>query len=313
MPEPAGSEFKLIEEAFRSQCRFKHPYTRISNGDDASVHCFPSVMELVVSTDCFVAGIHWPDDFPLPDAGEKAIGSALSDLAAMGAEAAWIWLGVQAVSPADAVAVGKGVSIATNRYQVELAGGDTTRSSVNAISVTVGGLVPEGKAMRRDAAEVGDDIWLIGNPGSASFGLNQWKRGIRDGVYIDRFRKVSPLLHEGIHLRQSGVHCCIDVSDGLLQDADHCAEKSGVGMHLRLDAIPDYHILLQSVPAEDARGFILAGGEDYALLFTAPISLRSELHQFASKVGSCELGNGVRVSLDNNPLQLKRRGWDHFS
>ncbi|MFQ5356346.1 MAG: thiamine-phosphate kinase [Mariprofundaceae bacterium] len=308
----AESEFELIEKAFRSQCRFTHPYTRIPNGDDASVHCFSSDMELVVSTDCFVSGIHWPEDFPLPDAGDKAIGAALSDLAAMGAEAAWIWLGIQAVSSAEAVAVGQGVSIAVNRYQLELAGGDTTRSSVNAISVTVGGLVPVGTAMRRDTAKVGDDIWLLGNPGSASFGFDQWRRGIRDGIYIDRFRRALPLLHEGAGLRQAGVRCCIDVSDGLLQDAGHCAEKSGVGMHLRLDAIADYHLLLKSVPADEAQDYILTGGEDYALLFTAPVSLRPELHQFASQIGSCELGKGMRVSLDNKPVKLRRRGWDHF-
>jgi len=313
MPAQVDSEFKLIEKAFRSKCRLTQPYTSISNGDDASVHALPAGMELAVSTDIFVAGIHWPEDFPLPDAGDRAVGAALSDLAAMGAEAAWVWLGVQAVSSADMVAVGRGVSKAVNRYQVELAGGDTTRAPVNAISVTVGGFLPAGEAMRRNAAEVGDDIWILGHSGSAAFGLDQWKRGVRSGIYVDRFRQVSPLLDEGRCLRQSGVRCCIDVSDGLLQDAGHCAGRSEVGMHLHLDAISDYHTLLKSVSVENAQDYVLSGGEDYGLLFTAPVSLRNNLHQSACRIGSCEPGNRVRVSLDDKPVRMNRKGWDHFA
>ncbi len=310
----ASSELELIEKTFAGQCRHVHPHTCVSNGDDASVHDLPGGMELAVSTDCFVAGVHWPDDFSLVEAGERSLGAALSDMAAMGAEAAWTWLAVQATSASDAEALGKGLTAAIQRYGLELAGGDTTRSPTNAVSIVVAGLVPAGKAMCRNAAKTGDDVWLLGHLGHASLGLDLWKQGIHGGRFVSRFRKVSPLLSEGQQLRKAGIRCCIDISDGLLRDADHIAKKSGLAIHIWIDAIPDYQALLESVDEKRAQHYVLSGGEDYALLFTAPADLRVEMRRLdACRIGICEEGNGIRVSLDGQPVQGREMGWDHFA
>ena len=117
------SEFELIEQAFRRHSPPVHPMTRVANGDDASVHEVPLDMELVISTDTSVAGIHWPDNFPLDQAADRAVCAALSDLAAMGAEACWLWVSVLTKAAADAETMGIGVNAALNRYSVELAGG----------------------------------------------------------------------------------------------------------------------------------------------------------------------------------------------
>lgn len=310
----ASSETELIEKTFAGQCRYVHPYTRVPNGDDASIHNLPEGMELAVSTDCFVAGVHWPDDFSLVEAGERSLGAALSDMAAMGAETAWTWLTVHAASAADAEALGRGLTAAIQRYRLELAGGDTARSPTNAVSIVVAGLVPAGNAMCRDAAKAGDDLWLLGHLGHASLGLDLWKQGIHGGRFVSRFRKVSPLLSEGLQLRKVGIRCCIDISDGLLRDADHIAKKSGLAIHIWMDAIPDYHTLLESVNADRAQHYVLSGGEDYALLFTAPEGFRAKLRKLAAcRIGICKEGHGVRVSLNDQPVQVREMGWDHFA
>jgi len=306
-----NAEFELIERVFRPG--FIHERTSISNGDDASVHNIPQGMELAISLDHFVAGIHWPEDFPLIDAGDRAIAAALSDMAAMGAEPAWIWLGVQAISIEAAEAMGNGAIAAMERYGLELAGGDTTRSSVNGLGVTVGGLVRQGLALRRDAAGAGDNVWLIGNSGYASLGLEQWRQGIRSGTYVDHFRKVVPLLDEGQRLLRLGVHCCIDVSDGLIQDASHIARASGLSLHLHVDSIPDLSLLAEITGFETARRLVLSGGEDYALLCTADPSLSGVLREFAICIGSCKEGSGVKVFLNSRPLLINETGYEHFA
>jgi len=306
-----NAEFELIERVFRPG--FVHGCTSIANGDDASVHNIPEGMEVAVSTDHFVAGIHWPEDFPLVDAGARAVAAALSDMAAMGADPAWIWLGVQAVSVKAAETMGQGVIAAIGCYGLELAGGDTTRSPVNALGITVGGLLRQGSALRRDGSKVGDDVWLIGHSGYAALGLEQWRKGIRSGAYVGHFRKVVPLLAEGQRLLRLGVRCCIDVSDGLIQDAAHIARASRLALHLQVDCIPDLSTLAEIAGFETAQRFVLSGGEDYALLCTADPSLSEVLREFATCIGSCKEGSGVKASLNSRPLPINETGYEHFA
>ncbi len=306
------SEFELIEQAFRRHSPPAHPMTRVANGDDASVHEIPPDMELVISTDTSVAGIHWPDDFPLDQAADRAVCAALSDLAAMGAEACWLWLSVLAKAAADAEIMGKGVNAALNRYSVELAGGDTVAAPVNALCLTVGGVLPKGAAMRRDSAKFGDDLWLCGMTGRSALGLRQWQEGQHDGRFVLDFCRVEPLLKEGIRLRELGVKCCIDVSDGLLQDAGHVARASGVGMSVNLESLPGWQEVISEVSYEQALSSVLAGGEDYALLFTVPVDLRSKLETLAERIGSCSQGSCVEVLHDGQAIQAPMKGFDHF-
>jgi len=309
----SDGEFDLIERAFRDHAPPANPYTSITNGDDASVHGIPSNMELAISSDASVSGVHWPEAFPLEQAADRAACAALSDLAAMGAEACWLWSCVQAVTAADAERMGQGINAALHRYGVELAGGDTVYSSVNAISLTVGGVLPRGEGMRRDAGSHGDDLWLWGTSGFASFGLSQWQEGHHNGDYTRYFSTIRPLLKEGIRLRRLGVRCCIDVSDGLLQDATHLARASGMGLQIWLDRVPGWRQLADACSHGLALSHVLAGGEDYALLFTAPVGLRSELDGLASRIGACSREASVRVLLHGKPVDVSRAGFDHFA
>jgi len=306
------NEFTLIEQAFRRRAPFVHRLTRLGNGDDASVHAVPEGHELVVSTDISMQGVHWPDDFPLRDAARRAVNAALSDMAAMGAAPAWTWLGVMAKSSGDAQRMGQGVAMVLRQQKIELAGGDTVHAPVNALSLAVAGLLPRGSGMRRNAAHAGEDVWLHGSAGLAAYGLRQWQAGERTGRYIPAFRDVCPLLEAGVQLREMGVACCIDVSDGLLADARHLSEASGVALHLRLQDVPGFSELKAAMNEEKAMHLVLGGGEDYALLFTASPRMRESLGGMARRIGECRQGKGVYVTLCGEKAHCVQAGYDHF-
>ncbi len=305
-------EFDLIQQAFRQGSPDPHPNTSVINGDDASVHAVPAGMELVVSTDSSIAGVHWPDTFPLDKAADRAVCAALSDLAAMGAEACWAWVSVMSSSRNDLMVIGKGVNAALSRYCVELSGGDTVSSPVNALSITVAGIVPKGCAMCRNRAGNGERVWMIGKAGFSSLGLKQWMAGMQDGCFKRYFAEVRPKLEQGIRLRDLGVRCCIDVSDGVLQDAGHITAASGVAMRLELSDFPDWEMLCRKVGEKDAVQAVVGGGEDYALIFTAPEGMDG-LDSFATCIGRCSSGEGVEIRLNGKTLEGLRPGYDHFS
>ncbi|MDX8391239.1 MAG: thiamine-phosphate kinase [Mariprofundaceae bacterium] len=306
-------EFDLIQQAFRQKAPLIHHTTHLANGDDASVHALPAGFELVVSSDMSVAGVHWPDDFPLTDAANRAVNAAFSDLAAMGAQACWVWCCAAVSDAASAADMGEGIAAALAKYDVELAGGDTVQAQTNSLSVTVGGMLPEGTAMRRDAACGEDEVWLCGHTGLAAYGLQQWQKGLRSDAEIGGFRVITPQLDAGVFFRQAGVRCCIDVSDGLLADAGHLAVASGVGIEIETEKSPGFDALCQHLPRAEAVQLTLSGGEDYALLFTAPAALHEKLTTLASCIGRCTVGAGITATLDGENVEISRRGYDHFS
>ncbi len=316
------SEFGLIERLFKDAGGSQHAFTRLAIGDDASIHQPHAGMELVVSTDSSVQGIHWPGNFPLDKAADRAVCAALSDIAAMGAEAVCAWLNVMAEDSHAVEALGAGSTRALKRYDVELAGGDTCRSASNALSVTVAGQLPQDSAMRRDAALNSDDIWLVGRVGFHALGLQQWmsdqkarernQGNQKQGVFVTCFESIVPQLHAGIQLRELGVSCCIDVSDGLLQDAGHIAAASETEMDIEVTAVPDWEILHQHAGEEAALQSVAHGGEDYALLFTAPANM-SLPDGLAVRIGHCRQGEGVNLLLNGEKTDVQKTGFDHFA
>ncbi len=306
----SDTEFELIERCFKGQGGTSTSFTRLGIGDDASIHQPRAGMELVVSTDTSVQGIHWPDDLPLAKAADRAVCSALSDLAAMGAEAVAVWVNLMSQDRASVEGMAEGVSAALKRYNVELAGGDTSRAPVNAIAVTVAGELPEGTSMRRDLAKVGDNIWLAGKVGFHALGLQQWLDGQHEGEYVHHM-EIKPLLAEGVKLREMGVRCCIDVSDGLLQDAGHIASASGIGMDIEATELPEWLDMCEALGEKEFLDAALCGGEDYALLFTAPAHMDFP-ESLATKIGQCQPGEGVSVYQAESHCDVKGRGFLHF-
>ena len=308
----SDNEFSLINKHFKGQGGQSHPFTTLSIGDDASLHRLDAGMELVVSTDTSVENVHWPDDLALEIAADRAVCSALSDLAAMGAEAVAVWVNVMAKDKAAVKAMAKGVSDALKRYNVELVGGDTCSSATNALAVTVAGQLPQGSAMRRDGAQLGDNIWISGKLGFHALGLQQWMSGTESGPFVHHIHEIIPRLETGVLLREAGVSCCIDVSDGLLQDAQHLASASGVGMDIEVSRLTEWSKLCDQLGDKNgALEAVIHGGEDYALLFTAPVSMHIP-DTVAVNVGRCRTGSDVQIYLDGERCHMKKQGFLHF-
>ncbi len=307
----SAGEFTLIDTCFKDQGGSSNDFTRLGIGDDASIHHLKPGMELVVSTDTSVEGVHWPEDCPLDNAADRAVCSALSDLAAMGAEPLCAWLNVMARDSDAVQEMGLGATRALRRYDVELVGGDTCRSPVNALSATVAGQLPEGSAMRRDQAGASDSLWLVGRLGFHALGLQQWQAGNHEGEFVPHFDELKPQLQAGIRLRELGVKCCIDVSDGLLQDASHLADTSHIGMDIEITSVPEWQLLCSKAGEASALQAVAHGGEDYALLFTAPAQMEVP-DGLAVKIGSCREGSGVRLLQSGQSIEVGKTGFDHF-
>jgi thiamine-monophosphate kinase len=201
-----------------------------------------------------------------------------------------------------------------------LAGGDTVASRSGwAVSVTVLGLVEEGRALRRDRARPGDGIFLSGPVGDSAAGLD-FMLGRLDlpaalaAALVEAHNRPPFELALGRALVVAGGRCAIDVSDGLLADLGHILERSGVGARVETDRIPLSPALRKAAQAAgtDPLGWALAGGEDYRLLFTLEPGREkglSPLHpigEITEKSGLVLLRGGREIPAP------KRGGYDHF-
>lgn len=291
-------------------------------GDDAALLQPPAGMLLVVAMDTLNAGIHFPPDTAPADIGWKALAVNLSDLAAMGATPAWCTLSLSLPEP-DAAWVDAfldGFDALARQHAVALVGGDTTRGPLS-VCVTAFGVVAPGRALRRDAARVGDDIWVSGTPGDAAAALAQWSAGgARDPVLRDRLDRPTPRVALG--LRLAGLaHAVIDISDGLLADLAHVCLASGVRAEVDVDALPVSAALGEVAPDPDTRRALQAsGGDDYELCFTAPVAQRDAIAAAAldasasvTRIGRIVEGQGVLATADGAPWTPVRAGWDHFA
>ncbi|MBI5659915.1 MAG: thiamine-phosphate kinase [Nitrosomonadales bacterium] len=319
-----ASEFDLIRRYFTRPA----PSAALGVGDDAALLRVGRGMELAVSTDTLVSGTHFfPDADPFL-LGHKTLAVNLSDLAAMGAQPRWALLSLS-LPVADERWLERfsaGFFALAEQYGVELVGGDTTRGPIN-LCVTILGEVPQGAALRRDGAKTGDDVWVSGSLGSAALALAHKRGTVR--LLPAEFASCAAALHQpvprvalGLALR--GVaHSAIDISDGLLADLGHILENSAAGAEIEFDALPVPDVLraLSSQGSgEMAQHCALAGGDDYELCFTAPVSRRTEVESISgrsslplARIGSIVAGGGCIVRApDGSAIHLEKSGYDHF-
>jgi thiamine-monophosphate kinase len=208
-------------------------------GDDAAILAPPPGRQLVVAMDTLNAGVHFPMETAAADIGWKALAVNLSDLAAMGASPAWCTLSLS-LPQSDGAWIDAfldGFLALAAQNGVALVGGDTTRGPLS-VCVTAHGFVAPRGALRRDAARVGDEVWVTGTLGDATGALRQWQDGeTTDPVLRARLDRPTPRIAAGRAL--AGIaHACIDVSDGLLADLGHVCAMSRVGAEIEVDALP---------------------------------------------------------------------------
>jgi thiamine-monophosphate kinase len=206
---------------------------------------------------------------------------------------------------------------------VEVIGGDTTRGGLLTLNVTVIGEVPSGQALRRDAAQPGDDIWVSGTLGDAAAALahHQGRLRLETDQAVKCFPRLfipSPRIELGLALRGIA-HACIDISDGFAADLGHILERSNAGADVRFENLPLSSALEPMRENPVTQDCVLAGGDDYELIFTAPAGKRESIETISkdlnlrlTRVGQITRETGLRILNNGQPMRLARSGFDHF-
>ena len=321
-----SSEFDLIAQYFTRPA----PDAVLGVGDDCALIAPTPGMELAISTDMLIAGRHFtPTDGP-GTIGHKAMAVNLSDLAAMGAKPRFALLSI-ALPDADEKFLrgfAGGFFGLAQKYGVSVIGGDTTRGGLLTLNVTVIGELPPRQALRRDAAKAGDDIWVSGTLGDAAAALahHQGRLRLETAQAVQCFPRLfvpPPRVELGLALRGLA-HAAIDVSDGFAADLGHILERSSqsasaLGAEVWFDQLPLSEALAPLAGDPAAQDCILAGGDDYELVFTAPADKREAIADIATqldlrltRVGRIQPAPGLRLLNRGEPMPLARAGFDHF-
>jgi thiamine-monophosphate kinase len=275
-------------------------------GDDAAVtRARPYA---VTSIDTLVDGVHFDrGTHSLRDIGWKALATALSDLAAMGAEAGEAYVSV--VLPGDLeepIELGHGMEELAAECGATIAGGDVVHGPVLVLTVAVTGWADsEDELVGRDGARPGDLVGVTGELGGSEAGRRLAEAGeTAPAELIARHLRPRPRLADGRKLAAAGATAMIDVSDGLATDARHVAERSGVELRIRLDDVPRP----AGVSAEEA----VTGGDDYELLVTVPPGRRDAADAAAplTWVGEVSGGGGLVLLGPDGPVR-GLRGYEH--
>ncbi|MEP5764886.1 MAG: thiamine-phosphate kinase [Halieaceae bacterium] len=298
-------EFSLIEKYFA-------PLSS-AIGDDCAILELNPGERLATSVDTLVEGTHFYSDAPPDQVAYRAVVTALSDLAATGAEARAVTLALTLPEADDTWLrqFSRGLEQALETYKVELIGGDTTRGPLT-ITIQVMGAVPEATALARSGARVGDQLFVSGSTGDAAAALTvmdgQWPgHGQHKEYLLKRFYRPTARIELGQQLLTIATSA-IDVSDGLLADAGHICEQSSVGIRIDAQRIP-LSPALQSVPdSQQAMSWALTGGDDYELLFTVAADKADQVPDSCTRIGEVIAGDSVSCDVD-----VTAPGYQHFS
>ena len=329
-------EFDLIERYFKAPARAMRASDSVSLGigigDDCALLQPTAGMQLAISSDMLVEGRHFFADVDPYKLGHKALAVNLSDLAACGAKplAFTLALSLPKADEAWLAPFSRGLLALAAEHDCALIGGDTTQGPLN-ICITVFGEVPKQQALLRSGAQVGDDIYVSGTLGDARLALE----AMRDNVALPseafvaakaRLETPTPRVALGMALRGIA-SSAIDVSDGLLGDLGHILQQSHVGavidtsVAMHLIAVQTINTLAnpQFTPQKQLQ-YVLSGGDDYELAFTAPVAQRDAVHAASAKtatlvtrIGKIEAELGLRLTDAQGQTEPNNYGsFDHF-
>ena len=322
-------EFELIDRFFRRSTGGRG--VALGIGDDCALLAPQPGMQLAVSSDLLLEGRHFFRDVDPQRLGHKALAVNLSDLAACGARplAFTLALALPAADEAWLAPFARGLLALADAHGCALVGGDTTRGAL-AICITVFGEVPAGQALLRSGARAGDDLYVSGTLGDARLALEALRGTVRLPTALlattrDRLEQPTPRVALGQALRGTA-SAAIDVSDGLLGDIGHVLQQSGVGARIDTDAALELlaarHAHARDLPADDQLlAWVLAGGDDYELAFTASPDQRDAVAAAAQAsattvtcIGRIEAAPGCRlVDAQGRAVQVPARSFDHFA
>jgi thiamine-monophosphate kinase len=319
----------------RERCTIRDRHHVIKGiGDDSAVLKVNREKALLVTADTLIEGIHFRADTSPPEAlGWKALAVNVSDIGAMGGSphTAFLSLGLKRETEMDYLeSFFDGFLDFAQRADVVLAGGDIVESpSGIVVTVTLLGECRKERVVYRSGASVGDDIWVTGYVGDAAGGLfllqgTGFPRSAQYESLILAHQRPKPPFELGRALGKAGwVTAMIDTSDGIAKDLGHICQESDVGATLKSSTIPisDGLLLLSQTLGEDCLVRALYGGEDYALLFTAPPVREQDVlslnHMVSTakvtRIGKIVRENGMWLERDGKKEPLELPGFLHFS
>lgn len=282
-----------------------HPGARGLIDDSAVIDAGP----LIVTTDTLVEGVHFLPHDPPADVAWKLVATNLSDLAAKGALVEGVTLNYPLGDSGWDRAFLDGLSTVLTRFHARLIGGDTV-SLRGSRMLTLTAFGRDAPAPSRDGAQAGDHLWVTGTIGDAGLGLAIARRGYGPIALRDAYRRPHPRLMEGRALGPV-VHAMMDVSDGLLIDAERMACASGLGITIDLAAIP-LSTEARAFGGEDrgARLTAATAGDDYELLFALPTGRTPPVA--ATRIGRFASGTGVTLTDGDAAVALPPQlGFEH--
>ncbi|WP_340681103.1 thiamine-phosphate kinase [Paraglaciecola sp.] len=318
-------EFSIIDTFFKQQSHQRKDVL-LGIGDDAALTLVPAGQALVTTTDTLIAGVHFLPDAEPRTIARKAVAVNLSDLAAMGAEPAWLSLSISlpAADEAWLGAFSAGIAEMTQFYSIQLIGGDTVQGPL-AVTITAQGFVPPEQALLRSKGKPGDFIYVTGTLGDAGLGLDLLlnKTTVRNPEHaqfaLNRLHNPTPRLLVGTSLRRLA-NACIDLSDGLISDIRHILQASNCGAMINLDKLPLSLAMRESVEPQRAVNYALSAGDDYELLFTVSDEQKGKLEIAMANTNVCftcigqlnGMGNKLEFRLNNNVIDYQSTGYQHF-
>lgn len=318
-------EFELINRYFKGRGITRRDVS-LGIGDDCALVTVPQNCQLAVTTDTLVSGVHFFDDISPRALGHRALAVNLSDLAAMGAEPTWVSVALTLpnINQQWIEEFTEGMHEIAEYFNVQIIGGDTTQGSLT-VTICAKGTVPEGKALRRAGAKVGDWVCVTGTLGDAGLAIESRKRGLsiepEHLKYINsRFDYPTPRVAAGQVLRGLA-SSAIDVSDGLMADLTHILDMSQVSASINIENIPTSDAMRSSLNFEAQLPYILGYGDDYELLFTVSEDNKSmlelKLRQYgveATCIGQIKSGEGhIELLHHGEKFNFEQQGFEHFA
>jgi thiamine-monophosphate kinase len=315
-------EFELIERFFKRPAR----RNALGVGDDCALLTPAAGMQLAVSSDMLLEGRHFLSTVDPCKLGHKALAVNLSDLAACGAKplAFTLALALPRVDETWLEGFSRGLFALADEHGCELVGGDTTRGPLN-ICITVFGEVPQGQALLRSGAHAGDDLYVSGTLGDARLALEVFRGTLSlpaTAFEAARARMEQPAPRIALGQALRGIaSSAIDISDGLIGDLGHVLRQSGVGASI--DTAVASGLIQAAAVLDDERKleYVLAGGDDYELAFTAAASQREAVRAAAqqartpvTRIGRVEVQPGLRLlDAQGQPIARRYGSFDHFA
>ncbi len=291
------------------------PEVGLGPGDDGAVLSVDG--SLVASTDVMNEGVHFRLDWSSAgDIGHRAIGGALADIEAMGARPTGVLIALSAPKTTEVLWLDKfieGVREECADAQVSLIGGDLSEAARLSVAVTALGQTGSLPVLQREGAQPGDAVAYRGRLGWAAAGLAVLTRGFRSPrAVVGAYQRPQVPYGAGIEANRSGATALTDVSDGLVADLGHIAQRSAVVIDLDTGtlSLPDPLVAVAHATGKDPLDFLLSGGEDHALVGAFPFGQVPPLWTVIGRVEALD-GRDPAVFVDGE-VWLGARGWSHF-